>query len=123
MTQFDQNGNMFFGDGWMLRKDGAFIPASIIDSVGIPAGDWLRRVRAYLIQNKERLAISTVKFRTEAQRVHFDITFDTGRFETHDSWVLLERTWAALQEQGGYAFYDYGQAMQIVENTITIAKG
>ena len=123
MTQFDNNGNIFFSDGWMLRKDGAMIPANLIASVGIPAGDWLRRVRAHLLQNKERLAISTVTFRTDGQRVHLDIAFDTGRNESPDSWLLLEQTWAALKEQSGYAFYDYGQALQIVENAVSIAKG
>lgn len=123
MVKFDQNENIFFPTGEMLRKDGQFLPANVVADVGIPAADWIKRVKAHLIQNKARLYIKEVKLRTEGKRVHFDITFDTGRFEPHDSWQLLERTWVALREQSGVDYYDYGQAFQIIENAVSIAKG
>lgn len=123
MVNIDQNSNMFFPDGSMLRKDGQFVPMNVVAQVGIPAADWLKRVKAHLLQNKERLAIASVKLRAEAGRVQFDIIFDTGRPKTEDAWGLLERTWSALQEQSGVDYYDYGQALQMIENFITIKQG
>lgn len=127
MTAFDNNKTIRFESGWMLTENGLFVPANLIDRPGLPAADWLQEVRAHLIQNKDRLAISTVKMLpgeiNQEPRVTVEIAFDTGRTERKDSYGLLMETMAALKEQSGYGYYDYGQAFQIIENAVSIAKG
>jgi len=128
MAQFDNNGNLQYETGQILRKDGTLIPAKLIEQPGLPASDWTERVKAHLIQSKERLAIQSVDTLpgeiNQPPRVSFVVAFDTGRSKTEDAYNLLQMTLAAcVKDQSGHSYYDYGQAMQIVENHISIAKG
>lgn len=123
----DNNQTIRFESGWLLRDDGAFIPANLIDRPGLPAADWLMRLRGHLLANKDRLAISTVKLLpneiNQGPRVHVVVEFDTGRTEKKDAYLLLMGTMGALREQNGYSFYEYGTAFQMIEEQISIAKG
>ncbi len=129
----DTNRNIQFSNGWLLRGDGQWIPANLIDPIGVPAADWLLRLQFYLMENKQRLYIRTVEvlpgsLGTETPQVNVKITFDTedNKSILPDAYGMLMSTIGMIRPSpAGYApFYDYNAAFgKIADEFVKIPKG
>lgn len=127
----DTNQNIQFASGWLLRKDGQFIPANLIDPGGVPTADWLLRFQFHLLVNKQALAIDKVELlpgeiTTSTPKVNIRVTFDTGRVKDLDAYDLLMATIGAVRPSpAGWApYYDYEAAFRMLaEQHVSIAKG
>lgn len=125
------DNSIIFYDGWILRKDGEWIPGNLIDRLtGLPSADWLMRFRQYLLERKADLAISDVKTlpntATETPAVNIQVTFDTGRVKDLDAGWLLNATLGHIRPSpaGGAPFYNYSAAFDhIATEYVSIAKG
>lgn len=131
----DTNQNITFRDGWILRKDGEWIPGNLFDPTnGLPAADWIMRFEQYLRENKTALAIAEVKsypgpVGNTGDTVEIRITFDTGgepRIKKLDAKNMLMATLGHIRPSpSGWApFYNYAAAFQqIADEYVSIAKG
>lgn len=127
----DTNQNIQFASGWLLRKDGQFIPANLVDPAGVPSADWLLRLLFELQARKQELAINTVEMLpgpigTSTPTISIKITFDTGRVKDLDAYDMLMATIGMIRPSpAGWApYYDYNAAFaKIISDHVSIAKG
>lgn len=132
----DSNQNITFSDGWVLRKDGEWIPGNLFDRTsGLPSADWLMRLQQYLgVERKTELAIKEVKMLpgpigNTGDTINIRITFDTDgepRVKNLDAKNMLMATLGHIRPSpAGWApFYNYAAAFeQIATEYVSIAKG
>lgn len=128
------DNSITFYDGWILRKDGEWIPGNLIDRLtGLPSADWLMRFRQYLLEQKAALAISEVRMLPntsgETPLVNVRITFDTDgepRIKNLDAGLMFSATLGYIRPSpAGWApFYNYAAAFEhIASEYVSIAKG